>query len=189
MQSVVTHREPIVKPALALVTAIGAAVSRGEHGHAMRACRARADVAIEIDVEVPVELQMIPRHVDHMDLVVAFHVDDPAGQQIFDEKVVRHHQARPDWPRWTGSPRTASPQRPRIRPQSTALPHSRADHQRGASVVHVGGIERRPIVRCDLQDGWQAHGAAARPSAELAGRGHGAESASPHARLPGWSGQ
>ena len=86
-----TLREPIVKPALALVTAIGAVVSRGEHDHAMRACGARADVAIEIDVEVPVELQTIPGQVAHMDLVVAFHVDDPAGQQIFDEKVVRHH--------------------------------------------------------------------------------------------------
>ena len=31
--------------------------------------------------------------VDHMDLVIAFHIDDAAWRQIFDEKVVGHHQA------------------------------------------------------------------------------------------------
>ena len=38
----------------------------------MRAGGPGADVAIEIDVERAVELQAIPVHVDHVDLVVAF---------------------------------------------------------------------------------------------------------------------
>ena len=48
----------------------------GKHHHTMRACRPRADVAIEVDVEGRVEFEAIAVHVDDMDLVVAFQTWD-----------------------------------------------------------------------------------------------------------------
>jgi hypothetical protein len=60
-------------------------VLRREDDHSVRR-GPRADVAIEIDVERRVQLEAIPVDVDHMGLVVAFHIHDPARQQIMTGK-------------------------------------------------------------------------------------------------------
>src|SRR6266542_1738463 len=67
-------------------------VSSGEEDRSMRACGPRADIAIKIEVETRIEFQTIPVHVDDMDLVVAFRLHHTAWCQVFDEKVIRHHE-------------------------------------------------------------------------------------------------
>ena len=59
----------------------------------MRARAPDADVAIEIEVEHRVELEATAMNVDYMNLVIALHVHDTAGREIFDQKVVRHDEA------------------------------------------------------------------------------------------------
>ena len=54
----------------------------------MRTCGPGADIAIEIDVEPPIKRHAILINVNHMNFVIAFHIDDAARRQILDEKSV-----------------------------------------------------------------------------------------------------
>ena len=63
-----------------------------QQNHSMRACRTGADIAIEIEIESRIEFQTITAHIDDVDLVVAFRLDNTPGCQVFDQKVIRDHE-------------------------------------------------------------------------------------------------